>query len=120
MCLGDGGGSLQRIADPCVTCLNGVVVNAGGSDGHAARSTADTARIEEALAYQAVAAARMGQMDVALEATREELRLDSLSGDRPNLSRAYNTHAGLCLQAGRTEDASLYIRKAIESERMKK
>ena len=93
------------------------VIQAARRAEHAARSTADTARIEEALAYQAVAAARMGQMDVALEATREELRLDSLSGDRPNLSRAYNTLAGLCLQAGRTEDASLYIRKAIEIER---
>ena len=77
----------------------------------------DTLRIEEALAYQAVAASRMGQIDVALKATKEELRLDSLSGQRPNLARAYNTLAGLSLQAGRTDDARLYVRKAIEIER---
>lgn len=83
----------------------------------AARRAQDTLRIEEALAYQAVAASRMGQIDVALKATKEELRLDSLSGQRPNLARAYNTLAGLSLQAGRTDDARLYVRKAIEIER---
>ena len=83
----------------------------------AAYRAQDTLRIEEALAYQAVAASRMGQIDVALKATKEELRLDSLSGQRPNLARAYNTLAGLSLQAGRTDDARLYVRKAIEIER---
>ena len=77
----------------------------------------DTLSIEEALAYQAVAASRMGQIDVALEATRKELRLDSLTRNLPNLSRAYNTLAGLSLQAGRQEDAKAYIRKAIDMER---
>ncbi|MBQ7495124.1 MAG: helix-turn-helix domain-containing protein [Bacteroidaceae bacterium] len=83
----------------------------------AARICRDTATMTEALAYQAVAASRMGQLDVALEATREELRLDSLAADLPNLARAYNTLAGLSLQAGRLDDAQLYIRKAIEMER---
>ena len=83
----------------------------------AARISKDTSVITEALAYQAVAASRMGQLDVALEATREELRLDSLAADLPNLSRAYNTLAGLSLQAGRLADAQSYIRKAIEMER---
>ena len=83
----------------------------------AARAIGDTATIEEALAYQAVAASRMGRLDVALDATREELRLDSLSQNLPNLSRAYNTLAGLSLQAGRMEDAKLYIHKAINMER---
>lgn len=83
----------------------------------AARSAKDTATVEEALAYQAVAASRMGQLDVALAATREELRLDSLTHDLPNLSRAYNTLAGLSLQAGRIDDAKHYIHKAIEMER---
>ena len=83
----------------------------------AARAIGDTATIEEALAYQAVAASRMGRLDVALDATREELRLDSLSQNLPNLSRAYNTLAGLSLQAGRMEDAKLYIHKAINLER---
>ena len=77
----------------------------------------DTAAVTEALAYQAVAASRMGQIDVALEATREELRLDSLSGNIPNLARAYNTLAGLSLQAGSLEDAESYVLRAIDLER---
>ncbi len=77
----------------------------------------DTAAATEALAYQAVAASRMGQMDAALEATREELRLDSISRNIPNLARAYNTLAGLCLQAGALDDAERYVLRAIDLER---
>ncbi len=95
----------------------GYTIQAARRAETAARNSSDTATITEALAYQAVAASRMGQLDVALAATREELRLDSLASDLPNLSRAYNTLAGLSLQAGRLEDAQLYIRKAIEMER---
>ncbi|MBO4801604.1 MAG: helix-turn-helix domain-containing protein [Bacteroidaceae bacterium] len=83
----------------------------------AAREVRDTAVMTEALAYQAVAASRMGHLDVALTATREELRLDSLSSDLPNQSRAYNTLAGLSLQAGRIDDAKLFIYRAIQMER---
>ena len=72
----------------------------------------DTVTATEALAYQAVAASRMGQMDAALEATREELRLDSISRNIPNLARAYNTLAGLCLQAGALDDAERYVLRA--------
>lgn len=77
----------------------------------------DTVTATEALAYQAVAASRMGQMDAALEATREELRLDSISRNIPNLARAYNTLAGLCLQAGALDDAERYVLRAIDLER---
>ena len=77
----------------------------------------DTITATEALAYQAVAASRMGQIDVALEATKEELRLDSLSRNIPYLARAYNTLAGLCLQAGAIEDAKRYVHQAIKLER---
>ena len=82
-----------------------------------AREVNDTTLLSEALAYQAVAASRMGRTDIALEATKEELRLDSLSGQLANMSRAYNSLAGLSLQAGRMDDAMSYIDKAIIMER---
>lgn len=83
----------------------------------AARKDKDTTMLSEALAYQAVAAARMGRADIALAATKEELLLDSLSGQWANMSRAYNSLAGLCLQVGHLDDAMNYIEKAIIMER---
>ena len=82
-----------------------------------ARSERDTSAIEEALALQAVAASRMGQMETALAAAREEMRLDSVTRDSANMSRSYNILAALSLQADRLDDAKDYIKKAIEVER---
>ncbi len=82
-----------------------------------AREACDTPMIVEALSTQSVAAIRTGQMESALRTAKEELRIDQLTGDIANLSRAYNILAALSLQGNRLDDAEKYILKAIEMER---
>ena len=82
-----------------------------------AREACDTPMIVEALSTQSVAAIRTGQMESALRTAKEELRIDQLTGDIANLSRAYNILAALSLQGNRLDDAEKYnVYKAEESE----